>query len=208
MKKRALLCVPLFVFLPAIGMAASCLPYNVNYALQANGASGTLVKSQIISGNQYSITSTINVSKFFVTKTIVQTATGTCDAQGNIVAQQLIVNKDNAVQTVPLNEGVFDSLSLVASLSNGLRSGLTSFSPFKLWYSGNVVSILCQVIDLHASVSPGNGQSIPATNVICASPDKTLVLGYSFSQDSQGMMLSATSTENGTQNLTAIINLS
>ena len=92
MRKLVLLCASLLAFSPVISMASPCTSYNESYTLNANGATGTLAKVQVISGNNYSITSTINVSKFFVSKTIVQTATGTCDANGNIVAQNFSNN--------------------------------------------------------------------------------------------------------------------
>lgn len=205
MRKIALLYAALFAFSPVISMASPCTAYNENYSLTANGATGTLAKVQVINGNHYSITSTINVSKFFMSKTIVQTAIGTCDANGNIVAQSFSNNNNNAGPTT-LGNNEFDTLSLVLFLSSTLNSNTPTFPVIPLLYNGNQISVQCAVTNANATVTSNGGQTIPATNITCATADNAIALNYSFSQDSSHMMLTANAIENGTTTMSAVIN--
>lgn len=207
MKKWICGCLFSTVVLPVVSMASACLPYNENYSLTANGASGTLAKVQTISGNNYSITSTINVSKFFVSKTIVQTATGTCDANGNIVAQNFSnSNGDNSAGSTSLGNNQLDTLSLVLFLSNALGSNLSKFPVISLLYNGKALSVQCAIVNSNASVTSNSGQTLPATAITCATADNATQLNYSFSQDAAHNMLTASVVENGTTTLSAVIN--
>ncbi len=207
MKKLSLFCLSLFAFLPVISLASPCAPYNENYTLNANGATGTLAKVQVIQGNNYSITSTINVSKFFVSKTIVQTATGTCDANGNIIAQNFSNNKgDNNTSSASLGNNELDTLSLVLFLSSTLNSNTPTFPVVPLLYKGNTISVQCAITNTNATVTLNNSKTIPATNITCATTDQSIVLDYLFSQDVVHMMLAAKIIENGTTTLSAVIN--
>ena len=207
MKKLTLLCASLFVFLPVISVASPCTAYNENYTLNANGATGTLAKVQVINGNNYSITSTINVSKFFMSKTIVQTATGTCDDNGNIVAQNFSnSNNDNNAGPAALSNNELDTLSLVLFLSSTLSSNTPTFPVVPLLYNGNQISVQCAVTNANATVTSNSGQTISATNITCATADNAIALNYSFSQDPLHMMLAANAIENGTTTMSAVIN--
>ncbi len=206
MKKLALLCSLSGALLPTIVMSVTCVPYSENYALEANGAKGTLAKVQTIKGNNYSITSTINASKFFVTKTIVQTATGTCDAQGEVIAKNFMVTKDDNSENETLAENQFDTLSLVLFLSNSLSANLTSFPQTQLLYNGKSIAVQCAISSANATFTSGGGQSISATQITCATADNATVLSYAFSQDPAHKMLSANAVEEGKTTLSAIIN--
>ncbi|MES2203714.1 MAG: hypothetical protein V4496_00685 [Pseudomonadota bacterium] len=207
MNKLILACIPLCAFLPALAVASPCTAYNENYTLNANGATGTLAKVQVINGNNYSITSTINVSKFFMSKTIVQTATGTCDANGNIIAQNFSnSNNDNNAGAITLGNNELDTLSLVLFLSSTLSSNTPTFPVVPLLYNGNTISVQCAITSVKATVTLNGGQIIPATAITCATADNAIALNYSFSQDAAHMMLAANAIENGTTTMTAIIN--
>jgi hypothetical protein len=205
MKKLALLFSISVVLLPTIVMSATCVPYSENYALEANGAKGTLAKVQTITGNHYSITSTINASKFFVTKTIVQTATGTCDAQGEVIAKNFMVTKDDNSDNEKLATNQFDTLSLVLFLSNSLSSNLTSFPSTQLLYNGKPMTVQCEISNANSTLTLGDGKNISAIQVACATADNATVLSYAFSQDPAHKMLSANAVEEGRTTLSAII---
>lgn len=207
MKKLILWSLPFFVVMPMIGTASPCTEYNENYTLQANGANGTLNKVQVMSGNNYSITSTINVSKFFISKTIVQIATGTCDANGNIIAQSFLINNDNNnADPISLSSNQLDTLSLVFFLSSTLSSNTPTFPLIPLLYNGNTISVQCVIMDPNASITSNSGETISAINIACATADNSITFNYSFSQDLMHMMLAANAVENGATTMSAVIN--
>ena len=207
MKKLLLWTLPFFVVMPAIGIAATCAPYkNVIYSFQANGANGTLTKSQTCTedsnSGSYSITSQINVSKGFFSKEINQTATGTYASPNTIVAQ----NFTNSNNSASLPTGDLDTLSLVFYLSSSLSANITTFPATLVFYNGNTITVQCAVTNANITVTTGTGAVIPATQISCPTADNSIILTYSFSQDLLAIMLAATSTENGTETLSAIIN--
>ena len=208
MKKLALFGWSLLMLTPMMGIAATCAPYNdVVYALQANGASGTLTKTQTCNGDnnngQYSITSDIKVSKAFFSKEIKQASTGTY-ASPNTITAQTFINSNTSNSALPAND--LDTLSLVLYLSSSLSSNSSFSSSIPLYYDNNTVMVKCSVTSANATVTTGAGAVVPATQVTCATDDNSVVLEYSFSQDAAAILLAATSTENGTQVLATTIN--
>ena len=200
MKKLILLCAPIFSLLPVIGMTATCVPYsNVIYSLQANGANGTLTKSQTCTGDSnngsYAINSQINVKKGFFSKQINQAATGTYASPNTITAQSFINSNNNA----PLPPSNLDTLSLVLYLSSSLSANMTTFLALPIFYNGNTITVQC-------AMSTGSSTAVPATQITCPTADNATVLSYSFSQDASPQMLTAPAVENGTTTMSAAIN--
>lgn len=206
MKKFALFNLSCFALLPSLSIALTCVPYSrVQYALQANGATGTLTKTQTCTGDgsngAYTITSDIHVTKAIFSKEINQTAQGTY-ASPNTINAQSFLSSSNAGATLPA--GNLDTLALVLYLSSSLNSN-SEFSPhLPVFYNNSPILVDCSA-NTPVSVTTASGSTVPATSVTCATPDNSVVLGYAFAQDS-AMMLEATATENGTQTLSAIIN--
>ncbi len=197
MKKYILLCLPVLLTLPGMGIAATCVPYNnVIYALQANGANGTLTKTQTCSGDNnsgnYSITSQINVSKGFFSKEINQTATGTYASPNTIVAQ----NFTNSNNSASLPTGNLDTLSLALYLSSSLSANITTFPALPVFYNSNTITVQCAIIPSASSTA----------QISCPTADNSQVLNYSFSPDSSYLMLSANAVENGVTTMSAAIN--
>lgn len=192
MKKLTLLCA---LFLPAISMAnVSINPFNLNYTGTVKGHNATINKTLVIANNTCTTTAQITVNAF-ITKVVNQTATATCNGN-TIIPLTFSVDGD----TTTLNQGVFDTLDLPTFLGNSLVNTQTiSSSPIQLSYNGNIVSVICAIANINASITTGAGQTLPATSVVCASADKTVVLNYMFSNDKSATMLSVADPGNDTQ---------
>lgn len=181
---------------PAVAMAGAFQSYSQNYTLNAKGASGTLKKTQTITGNTYNITSSMTLEKFFISKNIVQQALGSFDKNGNLIPQSYSVNNNGALTYFSLQSNQFDPLDLVLWITNGLSNGVTIFSSQNVLYGQANPSVVCAV----------TSSASPATHVSCPSSDGSLTLNYSFSQDGTYTMLAVNIIENGTQTLSATIN--
>jgi hypothetical protein len=203
MQKLVFLSLVFLFVIPTLSIADPCVPYsNIAYAIQANGASGTLTKNQGCDNGVYSISSQINVSRGFFSKQITQAANGAF-ASPNLITAQNFTSSNNDAAFIT---GDMDPLSLVLYLSSSLSASITTFPAMPLFYNGNTISVQCAVSNANASVTTGAGIVVTATEVTCATADNATLFNYSFSQTAPFTMLAATSIENGTQILSAVIN--
>jgi len=208
MNKVTLLSLPFFIVMPALSVAAPCVPYdNVVYSLQADGATGTLTKSQACTGDAnsgaYAITSQIDVKKAIFSRQVTQNATGTYTSPNTIGAQSFTTTSD---KDASLPSGTLDTLSLVLYLSDTLDAKTPSFMPIPLFYNGKTISVQCAIKDLNTTITSNSGQNITVTNITCAAVDNSTVLNYSFGRDRLHMLLAATVIEGDETKMTMRIN--
>lgn len=202
MKKFILSASMSVLLIPSISLSMPCVPYNnVIYTIQANGANGTLKKSQSCD-KDYLIDSVINASKGWFSKTISQQALGTY-APANIIIPSNYTASNNQTK---LTANQLDPLSLVLYLSASLSASMTNFPSINLLYNGNSISVQCSMNKTNISIVTGAGENISATQVTCSTANNSVVLDYSFSQDTAAMMLAASAMENGSQTFSAVIN--
>lgn len=194
MRKTFLLCVSFLALWPLNSMASVFISYTLNYGLNANGANGTLTKTQIINGNNYNITSSMTVSKLWITKTIVQQVSGTFDTHGNISPQNYSVNNNGTITNFSLQQNQLDPLSLVLWLSYGLSQGMTTFPAQSVLYNQNNIIVSCALVNQAELVS----------HISCPSSDNSVTLNYSFDQNQR--MVAVAIYENGSQTLSATLN--
>jgi hypothetical protein len=203
----ALCCaVILGLLLPLQGITCTCVSYSTAYALQAQGATGTLTRVQQCNNDHYTITSQINVSKFFISKQITQTATGLCNTE-NFSPLTFAIDNNGSTQSTALSPSVIDTLSLPLFLSNAVASGVTTFASMSLLYNGNTIAVQCATPHLEDHVISNSGANIAATAVTCTSADNTLVLKYFFKQNVHNpVMIAANVVENNATIFSAVIN--
>lgn len=194
MKKTFLACISLFALWPLNSMASVFDPYTLNYTLNVNGASGTLTKTQLINGNNYNITSSMTVSKLWITKTIVQQVSGTFDAYGNISPQNYSVNNNGTMTNFSLQQNQLDPLSLVLWLSDELAQGMTTFPAQSVLYNQNNIIVSCALVNQAELVS----------NISCPSSDNSVTLNYLFDQNQT--LVAVAINENGSPTLSASLN--
>jgi len=169
--------------------------------VHAQGAAGTLTKSQTCDQNIYTITSTINVKKGFFSKTVTQTATGTYSDTRTILAQTFTSSEDN----YSFPKGSIDPLSLVLYLTASIDIDNATFSVSPLFYKGKTNAIQCVTSNATSEVTSSSGIKLIATTVRCATPDNQLILTYQFSKTHPSTMLAVSFEENGEETLSAHI---
>ncbi len=174
-------------------LSMACTPYSdLEYQVQANGATGTLIKNQVCEKNTYSISSQLNVKKGFFSKAINQSAKGYYPAHGHIMTESYISSNSNT--TFP--KGDMDPLSLVLYLSDSLERN-TPFSPISLFYNNQSILMSCSINNQKASLLVSENNTLPATEIICSNTEATILLNYTFSQDGLFTLLSTNIEENG-----------
>ncbi len=190
------------LIIPTFRSLVACTSYsNQIYDFESNGARGTLKKSQTCSDGRYTINSTINVSKGWFSKTIIQQASGRYADKNRIFPENYtIFNK-----SVPLKSKQMDQLSLALYLSDSLNAGISKFPLIKLLYNGNSMLAQCVITDRIMTIQTGSGKNVSATRVLCSKEDNSMILNYTFSKDSAATMLSLSTEENGKQVLSALI---
>lgn len=189
---------------------ATCLQaYHNQYALTANGHTGSLVRTQAAQpdSTSYSIESIVTVHAFFATHRVTQQAQGTYQ---NFTITPLRYATDKAGQgmtAMTLAHGTIDSVSLPLVLACALNAGEGTKilgQSLSVLHQNNIITVQCQRRNINTAVSIGP-TAVAATQMCCATADNTLEMCYFFSQDGQYTLLSATEADQGVPTFSAIL---
>lgn len=197
MKKIALFYVSLLTLLPVISFAASCRcpSYHYNYTGSINGHDATINKTQTFqsANNTCAINSVITVNAFFTTKVVNQSEMGTCYSS-TLASQTFSTDQSGSTQAISLNSGEFGPLFFAFFLSNAVIANNTVCpDAASVFIKDKLVPMQCTQINPNATVTTNTHQNISATSVVYTALDKSRSLTYAFSNDGQGVMLSAAS---------------